>query len=84
MKTVHLEQVITKVGNSNGIIIPAITMRELGIGVNDVVELELTPKKKKPEFDIEQLMANTDFEAQSSDPELDTWGSMPAVGREIV
>ena len=84
MKTVHLEQTITKVGNSNGIIIPAVTMRELGIGVNDVVELKITPKKKKPEFDIEQLMANTDFEAQRGDPEQQEWEAMPTVGKEIV
>lgn len=84
MKTVHLEQTITKVGNSNGIIIPAITMKELGVEVSDIVELEITPKKKKPEFDINQLMANTDFEAQRNDPELEEWDSMPTVGREIV
>lgn len=84
MKTVHLEQTITKVGNSNGVIIPAMTMRELGIGVNDIVELVITPKKKKLEFNIDQLMANTDFEAQSNDPELEEWKSMPTVGREIV
>lgn len=84
MKTVHLEQSITKIGNSNGVIIPAMTMRELGVEVSDVVELEITPKKKKPEFDINQLMANTDFEAQRNDPELKEWDSMPTAGREIV
>lgn len=84
MKTVHLEQSITKVGNSSGIIIPAVTLRELGVGVSDVVELEITPKQKKPTFDIEQLMANTDFEAQRNDTELQEWDAMPTVGRKLV
>ena len=84
MKTVHLEQAITKVGNSSGIIIPATTLRELGVGVSDVVELDITPKNKKPTFDIDQLMANTDFDAQRNDTELQEWDSMSPVGREIV
>lgn len=84
MKTVHLEQAITKVGNSSGIIIPANLLRELGVGVSDVVKLEITPKKTKPSFDIDQLMANTDFVSQRKDPELQEWDSIATVGREIV
>lgn len=71
-------------GNSSGIVVPAEILRELGAGVGDVVELEITPKKKKPTFDIDQLMANTDFDAQRNDKELQKWDSMPAVGRKIV
>lgn len=84
MKTVHLEQAITKVGNSSGIIIPANLLRELGVGVSDVVKLEITPKKTKPSFDIDQLMANTDFVSQRKDQELQEWDSIASVGREIV
>ena len=84
MKSVHLEQTITKIGNSNGVIIPAVTMRELGLESSDVVEIKITPKKKKLKFDIKQLVANTDFEAQRKNPQLEEWESIPAVGREIV
>lgn len=84
MKTIHLEQAITKVGNSHGIIIPAMTMRELGVEARDIVELEITPKQKKREFDINQLMANTDFEAQRDAPELEEWNVISPIGREIV
>jgi antitoxin component of MazEF toxin-antitoxin module len=53
MKTVHLKQAITKVGNSSGIIIPANLLRELGVGVSVVMKVDITPKKTKPSFNIE-------------------------------
>ena len=84
MKSVHLEQIITKIGNSNGVIIPAMTMRELGVEASDVVEIKISPKKKKLEYDIKQLVANTDFEAQRKNPQLKEWDSIPVLGREIV
>lgn len=84
MKTVHLEQAITKVGNSSGIIIPANLLRELGVGVSDVVKVDITPKKTKPSFNIDQLMANTDFDSQRKDVELKEWDLIKSAGREIV
>jgi antitoxin component of MazEF toxin-antitoxin module len=84
MKTVHLEQAITKVGNSSGIIIPANLLRELGVGVSDVVKIDITPKKTKPSFNIDQLMANTDFDSQRKDVELKEWDLIKSAGREIV
>lgn len=84
MKTVHLERPIKKLGNSSGVIIPAATMRELGVDVSDIVELDITPKQKKPKFDINELMANTDFDAQRQDTELTDWETMPVAGREVV
>ena len=84
MKTVHIEQAIKKLGNSSGVIIPAAIMRELGVEVSDVVALDITPKKKKAGFDIHDLMANTDFDAQCQDEELKEWDVMPVAGREIV
>ena len=84
MKTVHLEQAIKRFGNSGGVIIPAAIMRELGAGISDVVELDITFRPRKPYFDINQLMANTDFDAMRNDPELKSWEDMPAGGREVV
>ena len=84
MKTVHLEQAITKVGNSSGIIIPANLLRELGVGVSDVVKVDITPKKTKPSFNIDQLMANTDFDSQRKDLELKEWDLKKSAGREII
>ena len=84
MKTVHLEQAITKVGNSSGIITPVNLLRELCLGVSDVVEVDITPKKTKPSFNIDQLMANTDFDSQRKDIELKEWDLIKSAGREII
>jgi antitoxin component of MazEF toxin-antitoxin module len=84
MKTVHLEQAITKVGNSSGIIIPANLLCELGVGVSDVVKVDITPKKTKPSFNIDQLMVNTDFDSQRKDVELIEWELKKSAGREII
>lgn len=84
MKTVHLEQAITKVGNSSGIIIPANLLCELGVGVSDVVKVDITPKKTKPSFNIDQLMVNTDFDSQRKDVELIEWELKKSAVREII
>jgi antitoxin component of MazEF toxin-antitoxin module len=84
MKSVNLEQTVTKIGNSHGVIIPAKTMKELGITTEDLVELVITVKRKPPEYNIKELMANTDFVAQSESDSLTTWHRDTAVGKEIV
>lgn len=84
MKKVHLEQAVRKFGNSSGVIIPASIMRELDIDISDVVEIDITPKKKKPKFDIDELMENTDFESQRQNEELKEWNDLSSEGREIV
>jgi antitoxin component of MazEF toxin-antitoxin module len=84
MKTVILEQPVKKLGNSSGVIIPAVAVRKLGVEISDLVKIEITPKQKKPKFTIDELMSNTDFEAQCQDAELNHWHTMTSTGREIV
>ncbi len=83
MESVRLEKTIIRIGNSSGITIPSNVMKELGVGINDVVVLEITAKKKKLSFDVEKLMTNTDFEAQRKDHVLREWTSLPIEGQEV-
>lgn len=77
------EQYVKKVGNSNGLIIPSATIKSLSIEEGELVQVEIKKIKKKPTFNIDELMANTDFEAQRNDPTLKEWNDMTSEGREI-
>lgn len=41
-------------------------------------------KPVNPTFNLKELIANTDFEAQRNDPELQCWNNKPNVGRENI
>ena len=84
MKTIHLEQSITNLGISSGIIIPANLLCELSVGVSDVVKVDITPKKTNSSFNIDQLMANMDFDAQRKAVELKDWALKQSAARDII
>lgn len=84
-----MEKTLTKVGNSTGFTIPAEWLAEMHLNLGSKVTIVrerggffVKPKKSKPKFNIKDLMANTDFEAQRNDEELQAWNNKPRVGRE--
>ncbi|EKO3892288.1 MULTISPECIES: AbrB/MazE/SpoVT family DNA-binding domain-containing protein [Vibrio] len=86
-----MEKTLTKVGNSTGFTIPAEWLSEMnlkqGSKINVVRERDgifIQPLTEKPKFNIKELMANTDFEAQRNDSELQLWNKKPSLGRENV
>lgn len=80
-----------KIGNSTGTILPSRIIREMGIENGD--DLEVTVKsgimtickvvRKRPKYNLSDLIANTNFEALAQDETLKKWASMSGVGREI-
>ncbi|WED20600.1 AbrB/MazE/SpoVT family DNA-binding domain-containing protein [Vibrio sp. JC009] len=82
---------LVSMGNSTGVGIPAEFLAELNIKKGSKVnvitengEIRIKPIKAKPKYNINELMANTDFEAQRQDPDLKEWNNMSPVGREDV
>ena len=86
-----MQTTVRKIGNSTGTILPARLMRELGIREGDALEITVEDGKlvaqkvarPKPVFDLESLIANTDFDALRNDEELQQWQAMPPIGREL-
>ena len=87
-----MQTTVRKIGNSTGTILPARLLRELGIREGDALEITVEDGKlvaqkvarPKPVFDLESLIANTDFDALRNDEELQQWQRMPPIGRELL
>ena len=86
-----MEKKLIKIGNSTGLIIPSQWLVEMNLSSGSKVTLArecggitVTVKasnvKTKP--NLEDLMANTDFEAQRNDPYLQVWANKHKHGRE--
>ncbi|PMG52891.1 hypothetical protein BCU88_21830 [Vibrio splendidus] len=84
-----MEKKLIKIGNSTGLTIPSQWLAEINLSSGSKVTLTrecggITVKasnvKTKP--NLEDLMANTDFEAQRNDPHLQAWANKHKNGRE--
>lgn len=89
MERVEMERELVKIGNSTGLTIPEKWLSEMNLSLGSKVSLVrerggivVKPLTEKPEFNIKELMANTDFEAQRNDPELESWGNKRKKDRE--
>lgn len=75
-------------GNSAAIRLPATALKTIGIGIGNVLEMDLTPEgmtlkpaKQKPRYKLADLLAECDLAAQEP-AELAAWNAMQPVGRE--
>ncbi|MDP2501396.1 hypothetical protein BCT47_14095 [Vibrio splendidus] len=84
-----MEKKLIKIGNSTGLTIPSQWLSEMNLSTGSKVTLAyecggITVKasnvKTKP--NLEDLMANTDFEAQRNDPYLQAWANKQKNGSE--
>lgn len=78
---------IKKWGNSSGVVIPAILLKQLGVTTGEFLEAEvqngkliLTPIRKR--YTLEELVAQCDPDAPASSEE-DVWGKDNPQGNEI-
>lgn len=85
----EMEKELIKIRSSIGLTIPYEWLAEVNLSLGSKVSLvrerggiAVKPLTEKPEFNIKELMANTDFEAQRNDPELEAWGNKRKKGRE--
>ena len=81
-----------KIGNSTGFIINAQDLNSIGIKQGDDVEytiesgklvIEKSKRKGAKKYDINELLANTDFEALKADKDLQDWENISPVGKEV-
>ncbi|WP_371195055.1 hypothetical protein [Glaciecola sp. SC05] len=82
-----------KIGNSTGFIINARDLKAIGIKQGDDIEytiesgklvIQKAVREKQKPYKIDDLIANTDFDALSRDPDLLEWEAMPPAGKEIL
>lgn len=84
-----MKRTLIKVGNSIGLTIPAQWLSEMHLEQGSKVTIArehdgIFVKPVNPTFNLKELIANTDFEAQRNDPELQCWNNKPNVGRENI
>ncbi len=79
---------IRKIGNSSGMILPAVILKKLHLSEGDEVEISengsqimITPKKNKPKFTLKELLAQCDLDAPMPEAAKE-WDEMPVVGQE--
>jgi antitoxin ChpS len=84
-----MELSIRKLGNSAGIILPSTLLRSLQLSVGSSLTAEqvkgklvLTPAAKS-RYSLTELMAQCDSKAQPP-TDMETWGAIDAVGKEII
>ncbi|MDV6328550.1 AbrB/MazE/SpoVT family DNA-binding domain-containing protein [Idiomarina sp. Sol25] len=84
-----MKSVIQKLGDSKAIIIPAALMRELGLDVNDEVEVKLENGRivielcSKPDYSLDELLVQCEPEAMVLDEESQVWLSDVFSNKEI-
>ncbi|BCU57345.1 AbrB/MazE/SpoVT family DNA-binding domain-containing protein [Enterobacter kobei] len=78
---------IKKWGNSNGVVLPALLLKQLGVGVGQSLDAEvrdgaliLTPVRQR--YTLEELVAQCDASAPATSEE-EVWGKDAPVGNEI-
>ncbi|MBO9492207.1 hypothetical protein J7384_17735 [Endozoicomonas sp. G2_1] len=86
-----METTIRKFGNSKGAIIPAVLLKELELDVNHKVDakvesgrLVIEPIIEKPEYTLDQLLAQSSPESVTLNDEDKAWLNDAPVGREKV
>lgn len=76
-------------GNSAGIRLPSTLLKQLGLGLGDLLQvvsastegLTMKPAKAKPRYKLSELIAQCDLNAPEP-VELAAWNNMQPVGRE--
>jgi len=81
-----METKIRMVGNSAGVIIPAIILRKLKLYLGDTLSIEEQDGKiilaaSKPRYSLEELLAKCDASIPKSE-ELYDWDQAHSVGKE--
>ncbi|WP_218309714.1 AbrB/MazE/SpoVT family DNA-binding domain-containing protein [Alteromonas antoniana] len=74
-----METVIRKYGNSKGVIIPAALLKELNLDVNEKIDVKVENGRiiiapvRKPEYPLEELLAQCSQKAMILSDEDKTW-----------
>ena len=80
-----MQTIIRKLGNSAGIIVPATIMKDLGLKLDQSVDLNtvdgclVVKPLARPRYNLSDLLAQMNGEF----PRVTGWDESPAVGREI-
>ncbi len=81
-----------KIGNSTGFIINAQDLNSIGIKQGDDVEytiesgklvIEKSKRRAVKKYNINELLANTDFDALKADKDLQEWENICPAGKEV-
>lgn len=80
---------IRKIGNSAGAILPAAILKKLNLSEGDSIEVSedgkrivIEPCNEKPKYTLSELVAQCDENAPMP-KELEEWGNIQPVGREV-
>ncbi|MEZ9990363.1 AbrB/MazE/SpoVT family DNA-binding domain-containing protein [Vibrio splendidus] len=86
-----MDTVLIKIEDSTGVVIPNELLEEMQLKPGAKVTLVrqrdgffVKPSDEEPKYKLKDLMANTDFELQRNDPELQSWQTKSRVGRESI
>lgn len=81
---------IRKIGNSAGMILPAVILKKLHLSEGDEIEISdngsqilITPKQDKPKYTLKELLAQCDLKAPMPEA-VKEWDEVQAVGREAL
>lgn len=80
-----MQTVIRKLGNSAGIIVPASMMKDLGLSLDQGVDLSavdgclVVKPLARPSYKLADLLAQMNGEF----PRVEGWDDAPAVGKEL-
>jgi antitoxin ChpS len=79
---------IRKIGNSAGMILPAVILKKLHLSEGDEIEISengnqilLTPKQNKPKYTLKELLAQCDLKAPMPEA-VKEWDEVQPAGRE--
>ena len=79
---------IRKIGNSAGMILPAVILKKLHLAEGDEIEISengrqivITPKKNRPKYTLKELLAQCDLDAPMPEATKE-WDEVKPVGRE--
>ncbi|NOQ79545.1 MAG: AbrB/MazE/SpoVT family DNA-binding domain-containing protein [Gammaproteobacteria bacterium] len=79
---------IRKIGNSAGMILPAVILKKLHLSEGDEIEISengnqilLTPKQNKPKYTLKELLAQCDLKAPMPEA-VKEWDEVQPAGLE--
>ena len=79
---------IRKIGNSAGMILPAVILKKLHLSEGDEIEISengsqivITPNQDKPKYSLKELLAQCNLKAPMPDV-VKEWDAVQPVGRE--
>ncbi len=86
----YIKTNIRKIGNSEGLIVPAIILRSIQLYEGDQFEIKeednkivIVPVRAKPKYSLKQLLAECDESAPMPN-ELTDWNCDAPVGNELI